>query len=70
MDEAHLVVAQLPQQEYQQMVLEARRQLKRSYTSMAPAQFDELAANWVRADVKNGGQVRVMAFEEFCQRQA
>jgi hypothetical protein len=49
-------IAQLPQQEYQQMVLEARRQLKRSYTSMAPAQFDELAANWVRADVKNGGQ--------------
>jgi hypothetical protein len=48
-------------------VTDARRQLKRSYATMTPAQHDDLAATWVRAEVKNSGRVRVLAFEEFCR---
>jgi hypothetical protein len=59
-------VAELPPQHYQQMLTDARRQLKRSYGSMTDSQLSELAANWVRAEVKNSGRVRVKAFGEFC----
>ncbi len=58
-------VHELPERDYHGMLLEARRQLKRTYTTMTEAQLEELAANWVRADVKNSGRVRVMGFEEF-----
>ncbi|MDQ2949139.1 MAG: hypothetical protein M3Y27_24910 [Acidobacteriota bacterium] len=59
-------IYELPEGEYQQMLREAHRQLKRSYTTMTEAQLEELAANWVRADVKNSGGVQVLGFEEFC----
>ena len=60
-------IAEVPRPEYQQLLLEARRHLKRTYTVMSEAQLEELAANWVRAEVKNGGRVRVMGFEEFAE---
>jgi hypothetical protein len=63
-------IADLPPHEYQQMVTDARRQLKRTYATMTPAQHDDLAANWVRAEVKNSGRVRMLAFEEFCRQNA
>ncbi len=28
--------------------------------------IEELAANWVRADVKNSGRVQVKGLDEFC----
>ncbi len=59
-------IRELPEREYHQMLLEARRQLKRSYSTMTETQLEELAANWVRADVKNSGGVRVLGFEKFC----
>ncbi len=62
-------IAELPRTEYAQTLLEARRQLKRSHATMSEAQLEELAANWVRAEVKNGGRVRVMGFAEFCGAQ-
>ena len=61
---------ELPDGQYSQMLREARRQLKHSYNTMSEAQLDELAANWVRADVKNSGRVRVLGFEEFCAGEA
>jgi hypothetical protein len=59
-------IAELARQEYQQALSEARRQLKRTYTKMTDPQIEELAANWVRADVKNSGRVQVKGFDEFC----
>ena len=59
-------IAALARPEYQQTLLEARRQLKRTYSKMTDAQLEELAANWVRAEVKNSGRVQVKGFEEFC----
>lgn len=59
-------IAELPVHEYEQMLVEARRHLKRTYTTMSEAQLQELTANWVRAEVKNGGRVRVMGFADFC----
>jgi hypothetical protein len=59
-------IAELARQEYQQALSEARRQLKRTYTKMTHPQIEELAANWVRADVKNSGRVQVKGFDEFC----
>ncbi len=59
-------ITELPRPEYQQMLLEARRQLKRTYATMTEPQLEELATNWVRANVKNSGSVRVLGFEEFC----
>ncbi len=59
-------ITELPRPEYKQMLLEARRQLKRTYATMTEPQLEELATNWVRANVKNSGSVRVLGFEEFC----
>jgi hypothetical protein len=61
-------IQELPAREYQQMLLEARRQLKRSYSTMTEAQFEKLAANWVKANVKNGGCVQLLGREEFLER--
>ena len=59
-------VAELPPHQYQQMVTDARRQLKRNYGTMTDAQLSDMAANWVCAEVKNSGRLGVLTFEEFC----
>jgi len=61
-------VSDLPSTQYQQMITEARRQLKRSYGTMTDAQLSDMASNWVRAEVKNSGRVRVLALEQFCDQ--
>lgn len=58
-------LASLPAKQYQQMLNDARRQLKRSYSGMSDTQVSELAANWVRAEVNKSGCMRLKSFEEF-----
>ena len=63
-------IAGLPRAEYQQMLDGARRQLKRAHgmAMMSEVQLAELSANFVRAELRNGGRVAVMGFEEFCRQ--
>jgi hypothetical protein len=63
-------ITSLAPAEYQQLIAEARRELKPKYPNMTAEQLNGLAANWVRGDLKNTGRVPLLSFEEFCRHHA
>lgn len=60
-------ISSLPAAEFQRMVAGARRELKSGYPNMTAEQLNGLAANWVRADLRNKGLVPLLSFEDFCR---
>ncbi len=61
-------LGELPVEQHEQMIADARQQLKRTYRTMTEAQLTAMSESWVRAQVKNGGRVQVMALDQFCNR--
>jgi hypothetical protein len=53
--------------EYQRLLDDALKRVKRTYPTMLPAQIEDLAAKLVRDELKKSGTVPMVSFAEFTQ---
>jgi hypothetical protein len=58
---------QLPPQEYRQLYEDKTRYCRTLFKQMTKAQLDEIVRGYIRTDLKEGGRVGIVSFEEFCR---